>query len=77
MSDAPKPDPMETAIRAGVAAAIRRRVAVQHKRAEEGSITIDGHGSPIITFSPESRLAQKIADDLEAIAAEMEQEGGK
>jgi hypothetical protein len=56
---------------AGAVAALRKRVAAQRKIADDGSSVIDGHGSAIIVCSPESALAARVADDLDAIADEI------
>jgi hypothetical protein len=56
---------------AGTVAALRKRVEAQRKIATDGSSVIDGHGSAIIVHSPESALATRIANDLDAIADEI------
>jgi len=73
MSDAPAPaDALEDAITARVAAALRRRGAVQRQRAADGTSS-PGESFPHIEIrSPEAALALKLAADFDAIAVEIE-----
>ena len=68
------PDDLESAIRAGAIAALRKRADVQRQKAEVG-ITVVEHGGELVNVvASEARHALKIATGLENIAAELEAE---
>ncbi len=67
------PDPIEAAILAGAVAALRKRAAWRREHAREG-VT---HEKVVTIVSSEARADLEIAADLEAIAADLEQEAGR
>ena len=72
MSDAKQVDPIEVAIRAGAASALRNRVAVQRRKAAEGIFPIEGQSAGTVIRSPEAALADKLADGFERIADDLD-----
>ena len=68
------PDPLEAAILAGALRALRKRAAWRRERGNSG-VTIDKNGVAIV--SSEARADLDIADDLEAIALEIERASGQ
>ena len=67
-------DPIEIAMRASAAQALRKRAAVQRQRAEAGTATIDAHACSVTLRSPEAALAERLAAGLAAVADEIEAE---
>jgi hypothetical protein len=66
------PDPLEVAIRAGAAKALRTRAAAQRQKVADGTSPIEGHSIETIIRSPEAALAFNLADGFERIADDLE-----
>jgi hypothetical protein len=75
VSDSPFADSFEQSIAAGIAAALRKRAAVQREKAADLITVIDCRGSPVTVVPSEARGPMRIAADWDAIAAELEAEG--
>jgi hypothetical protein len=64
-------DPLEADMLAGAIAALRRRADRQRQRAADWTVTGD---RGVVTMAGEGRIAGRIAEALDAVAAEFELE---
>jgi len=67
-------DPLEMAIVAAAARALRRRAEAIRKRAAPGVTALDGYQPLVFVVTSEAAHALRIARDWDSMAAELERE---
>jgi hypothetical protein len=78
MTENKVPEYLDQAIAAGAARALRNRAARQRERTTAWTaITTDSRGQPVLIASGEAAIAARLADEFEALADDIEGEGGK